>query len=194
MIHYPIKTVTKHKLRLVLRPRYREDSELIENFFQTIPQEDLLIFKDDVSVNEPAKNWFVSDTYKKDFQLVAFNKQELISKGTIHKEGVYWQNAAELKLIVKPEYRGQGIGTIMFNALLAEIFNLNINKVIVRFSTDNRSFIKILNNYGFKAETILKSYINIPDKRIKKDLIIASYNLNDWVRRFEFYNMYRSNS
>lgn len=192
MIHYPVKTITKKKLNLILRPRCDEDYDLIDNFFLSIPEEDLLIFKEDVSNNEPAKSWFISDNYKKDFQLLAINKRELISKGTIHREGVYWQNAAELKLIVKPEYRGQGIGSIMFNALFSEIFNMNINKVIVRFSTDNYSFIKILNNYGFKAETVLKSYIHIPDKNIDKDLIIASYNLEDWIRRFEFYNFYRA--
>jgi RimJ/RimL family protein N-acetyltransferase len=192
MIHYPIRTITKGKLNLLVRPRCRDDSELIDSFFFSIPEEDLLIFKEDVTKNEPVKSWFISDTYKKDFQLVALNKNEIISKGTIHKEGVYWQNAAELKLIVKPQYRGQGIGSIMFNALLSEIFNMKINKVIVRFSSDNNSFIKILNNYGFKAETTLKSYIKIPDKNINKDMIIASYNLNDWVRRFEFYSMFRS--
>lgn len=194
VIHYPIKTITKKKVSLVLRPRCTEDYDLIDDFFLSIPEEDLLIFREDVSNNEPAKTWFISDNYKKDFQLVAFSRDELISKGTIHREGVYWKNAAELKLIVKPEYRGQGIGSIMFNALLSQFFDMNINKVIVRFSTDNMSFIKILNNYGFKAETVLKSYIHAPDKKINKDLIIASYNLDDWIRRFEFYDLYRPKS
>lgn len=194
MIHYPIKTISKKKLSLILRPRREEDYHSLEEFFSSIPDEDMLIFREDVSSNEPMKSWFINENYKKDFQLTAFYRDELISKGTIHREGVYWQNAGEVKLIVKPEYRGQGIGSIMFNALLNEIFNMKINKVIVRFSADNLSFIKILNNYGFKAETVLKSYICLPDKNINKDLIIASYNLDDWVRRFEFYNTYGLNS
>ena len=193
MIHYPIKTISKKKLSLILRPRLQEDVQSELSFFSDIPEEDLLIFREDVSSSEPIVTWFISDNFKKDFQLIAFYGDEVISKGTIHREGVYWQNAGEVKLIVKPEYRGQGIGSIMFNALLNEIFNMKINKVIVRFSADNLSFIKILNNYGFKAETVLKSYISLPGKNINKDLIIASYNLEDWARRFEFYNTYGLN-
>ena len=77
----------------------------------------------------------------------------------------------------------------MFKMLLAEGLNQNFEKVVVRFTNDNKSFIRILDHFGFKPEAVLTCYIKDEQTEIKKDLVIASYNLKDWARRFEFYNI-----
>ena len=41
---------------------------------------------------------------------------------------------------------------------------------------------------GFKPETILRYYLIDEEKNERRDLVIASYNLEDWTRRFEFYS------
>ncbi len=77
----------------------------------------------------------------------------------------------------------------MFNSLLSKFYERKLQKVIVRYTPNNSSFIRIINHYGFTPETVLKSYIKI-NKNEEQDLIIASYNLEDWVRRFEFYHFF----
>ncbi|NIS07326.1 MAG: GNAT family N-acetyltransferase [Candidatus Dadabacteria bacterium] len=173
---------------LTIRPRAEEDSEYLSLFFSDIPKEDLIIYKEDVYKSHSAETWFLDDNYKKDLQLLALLDNEVVAEGTIHKEGIYWQNAAEIKLIVKPDYRRQGVGSYMFNTLLYEFFQRRIQKVIVRYLPNNDSFIRIINRYGFKPETVLKSYVKLDSENKDQDLIIASYNLEDWVRRFEYYH------
>ena len=111
-----------------------------------------------------------------------------MSKGTLHQEGLYWQDAAELKLVVTPDYRGRGLGSQMFKILLTEGLALNFRKIITRFTPNNKSFITILEHYGFKPETVLRSYSNGENNGGYKDLMIASYNLEDWEGRFEVYS------
>ncbi len=190
MEKFPRKYETKNKILLTIRPRLEKDSAGLKTFFSKIPKEDLIIYREDVFKTHPIESWFLDETYNKDIQLLALHKDEIIAEGTIHKEGIYWKNAAEIKLIVKPEYRNQGIGSYMFNSLLSKFFERKLQKVIVRYLPNNVSFIKIINRYGFKPETVLKSYIKINNEEKEQDLIIASYNLEDWVRRFEFYHFF----
>jgi RimJ/RimL family protein N-acetyltransferase len=148
-----------------------------------------MIFKDDVGRLETIESWFTSTKYSKVFQLVALKGREIIGKGTLHKEGLYWRSSTEIKLIVLPEHRAKGLGLQMFKLLLAEGLNNNFEKVVVRFTHDNKSFKRILAHFGFKPEAVLTCYIKDEETEVKKDLIIASYNLKDWARRFEFYNL-----
>ncbi len=189
MIIYPRELILKDKTRIILRPLEEDDIEGLFNFFSKIPMSDLIIFKDDVGKLETVESWFTSSKYNKVFQLIALRGKEIIGKGTLHKEGLYWRSSTEIKLIVEPEHRGKGLGLQMFKMLLAEGLNHNFEKVVVRFTNDNKSFIRILDHFGFKPEAVLTCYIKDEQTEIKKDLVIASYNLKDWARRFEFYNI-----
>ncbi len=189
MIIYPKELVLKDKTKIILRPLEENDIEGLFNFFSKVPRSDLIIFKDDVGELETIESWFTSSKYSKVFQLIALNGKEIIGKGTLHKEGLYWRSSTELKLIVDPEHRGKGLGLQMFKILLAEGLSHNFEKVVVRFTNDNKSFIKILDHFGFKPEAVLTCYIKDEQTDIKRDLVIASYNIKDWARRFEFYRM-----
>jgi RimJ/RimL family protein N-acetyltransferase len=179
----------KDGTRVILRPLKNEDLEHLFGFFSRIPRADILIFKDDVGGLETIESWFTNPMYKKVFQLVALKNDEIIAKGTLNKEGLYWQHAAEIKLIVDPNYRGKGLGSQMFKSLLAEGLRHGFEKLIVRFTPDNKSFIRMLDHFGFKPEALLNCYVSYEDTEEHKDLVIASYNLEDWKGRFELYGM-----
>ncbi len=174
---------------VALRALDNGDQENLVKFFTKIPRSDLLIYKDHVIGRETIESWFTSSMYKKVFQLAALKDTEIIAKGILQKEGSYWQHAAEIKLIVEPDYRGKGLGSQMFKTFLAEGLKQNFGKVIVRFTPDNKSFTKMLDNFALKPEAVLNSYVTCTETGEQKDLIIASYNLEDWKGRFELYGM-----
>jgi RimJ/RimL family protein N-acetyltransferase len=186
---YPKRIILRDDSEVVIRPTENTDGESLFEFFSNIPNSDLLIYKDDLPELENMGNWFMSDMYGKVFKLVTLRGNEIIATGTLHKEGLFWLNAAEIKLVVDPRNRGKGIGSKLFNHLLFEVFQMRMRKVIVRFTPDNISFIRIIGHYGFKPETVLRCYIIDENTNEKKDLIIASFNLEEWANRFEFYNI-----
>ena len=184
---YPLEIVLKDKTKLICKPVKAEHWEELEKFFRKVPRMDLEIFKDDVLNAENIENWFTNPLNKKLVQLAVFKNKRIIASATLHSEGVYWQKTAEIKVIVDSEYRRQGIGSRMFNILLFEGLKFGIQKLVIRYASDNRGLIKILENYGFNTEITLNYYLEDKEKNIHKDLIIASLSIQDWKRRFEFY-------
>ncbi|MBI2486464.1 MAG: GNAT family N-acetyltransferase [Deltaproteobacteria bacterium] len=188
MVIYPKKLILKDATKITVRPAEKEDLEDLFSFFSRIPRSDLLIYKDDVTRWETIESWFMSTRYNKILQLVALKGSEIVGKGTLHKEGLYWHNAAELKLIISPDCRARGLGLQMFKILLAESLVHGFEKVIVRYAVDNKSFMRILDHFGFKPEAVLRRYISDEHAKGCRDLVVASYDLKDWQGRFEFYN------
>jgi len=185
MKEYPKKLSLMDETKVITRPIEPVDIEALFKFFSRIPKSDLLIYKDDVTKWENVENCFASSNY---IQLVALTKDKVVAKGSLHSEGLFWSHAAELKLIVDPDYRGKGLGSQLFNILLYEGLKHHFQKIIVRYIPDNISFTKILDHYGFKPETVLSCYVKDELAGITKDLIIASFSLENWERRFEFYS------
>ena len=193
MNEYPKEFTLIDKTKVITRPIEPGDIAALYKFFSRVPKSDLLIYKDDVTKWENVENWFAASNDKKVFQLVALAKDDVVAKGSLHSEGLFWSHAAELKLIVDTEYRGKGLGSQLFNILLYEGLRHHFQKIIVRYISDNISFTKILDHYGFKPETVLSSYVKNEFSTIEKDLVIASFSLESWERRFEFYSfIYRS--
>jgi len=188
MIVYPKEIVLKDATKITLRPTESNDVEGLSKFFSRIPRSDLLIYKDDVTRWETIESWFLNPKYNKVLQLVALKDKDIVAKGTLHQEGLYWRHAAEIKLIVEPRYRSRGLGSQMFRILLSEGLLHKFEKIIVRFRADNKIFMRILDHVGFKPEAVLRCYINNDETNEHKDLVIASFNLEDWQGRFEFYS------
>lgn len=47
----------------------------------------------------------------------------------------------------------------MFKTFLAEGLKQNFEKVIIRFTPDNKSFAKMLDNFALKPEALLNTYV-----------------------------------
>ena len=63
-----------------------------------------------------------------------------------------------------------------------------MQKLIVRYASDNKGIINLLNNYGFDTELSLNYNINDKENKSQKNIIVSSLNIQEWKRRFEFYN------
>lgn len=189
MNKYPLLINLANNLTVLLRPANEDDFPGIEKLLTSIPLHEKIIYKDDVQAGEKIESWFLNPQYHKNVHLVALHNSMVVAEGTLHSKGLYWSGAAEIKLIVHPDYRNMGIGRKMFKTLLYEGFSNKFQKIIVRFRADSEGFQKILRQFEFTPETSLKYYVEDEVTRRRKDLVIASFDLASWTRRFEYYRI-----
>ena len=134
------------------------------------------------------EHWLIDTLKKKLVQLVVLKHDTIIGFGTLQTEDVYWQNAAEIKIIVAPEQRRKGIGARLFDLLLSEGLENGMQKLVIRYASDNKGIKKLLKNYGFDSEITLSYFLEDKKSKMHKDLVVSSLNIQDWKRRFEFYS------
>lgn len=185
---YPLEFTLKDNTRLVCRPAVIEDFKKLEDFFLGVPKLDLQIFKDDVFKEEKIEQWLISTFQKKLIQLIVLKNDRIIGSGTLESEGLDWQNTAEIKIIVGLEHRRKGIGSRLFDLLLHEGLEIGMQKLIIRYASDNRGIISLLENYGFDSEITLSYFLEDKENKTQKDVVVSSLNIQDWKRRFEFYS------
>lgn len=189
MSKYPILFHSDKNTLIELRPAESSDIPGLCRLLSHIPNHEKIIYRDDVAHGDKVEAWFINPVYSKNAQLVAVCENRIVAEGTLHSEGIYWPRAAEIKLIVHPEYRNMGIGRRIFNALIYEGFNSKFQKIVVRFKPDSTGFQKILSQFDFRPETSLRYYVEDKTTNQRKDLIIASFDLANWSKRFEYYRM-----
>ena len=185
--NYPQEFLLKDKSRLVCRPVEIQDYKKLEEFFLSVPKMDLQIFRDEVIGKDKVEDWLIRTFKKKLLQLIVLDNDTVIASGTLQPEGVYWQNTAEINIIVAPEKRRKGIGSRLFDLLLYKGLEIGMQKLIIRYASDNKGIISLLNNYGFDTEISLNYHIDDKENKKQKDIIVSSLNIQDWKRRFEFY-------
>ena len=186
--NYPLEFLLKDKSRFLCRPVKLEDCKKLEEFFIGIPELDIQIFRDEVISEEKIEDWLISTFKKKYLQLIVLFNNRIIAIGTLKPGKNYLESTAEINIIVTPEQRRKGIGSRLFDLLLYEGLEIGMQKLIVRYASDNKGIIKLLNNYGFETELSLNYNINDKENKSHKNIIVSSLNIQEWKRRFEFYN------
>ena len=63
-----------------------------------------------------------------------------------------------------------------------------MQKLVIRYASDNKGIKKLLKNYGFDSEITLSYFLEDKKSKMHKDLVVSSLNIQDWKRRFEFYS------
>lgn len=77
---------------------------------------------------------------------------------------IFLRRAASLKIIVSPQWQGQGIGRVLLNAALelAEK-ELMLERVAVEIPVENVNGLKLCKSAGFKVEGIAKDWARLKD-------------------------------
>lgn len=105
--------------------------------------------------------------------LVAKKGKEIVGFAGIK---VVLENADIMNIVVKQNYRNQGIGSSLLEKILSLSKNLNISHICLEVSQDNLYAINLYKKFGFTEIGFRKNYyIN---NSTKKNGIIMSLNLS----------------
>ncbi len=164
-------------VEMTLRLMEPSDRDTILNFGRSLPDHDLLFLRTDVTDPKVIDEWVENLKKGRTITVIAESGGELAGYASLHHNEVLWtRHVGEIRVMLKPELRGFGLGKALANEVFAIAKDLGLQKVMVQMTTDQRGARGMVESLGFRPEALLADFVMGRDGRTY-DLLIMSYDV-----------------
>ncbi len=154
-----------------------EHEQALDQFFASLPEAELTYFRTDVRNPDTIRGWIENLDYKYRIRLVAFDKDRIIAEwAVLHRDHGWSRHVCEIRGIVHPDWRGQGLGNMLIYDLLSIAHELEKEKVIIEVLAQQKLVIRRFQKIGFHREALFKNHVKDARGRLQ-DLIVLSMEL-----------------
>ena len=170
---------------IILRPMESGDEVPLLHFFQSVPAEDRMFFRDDVTNPAVIRRWARTIDYERMIPLLAFDGDRVVADASLHRQASGWSpHVGEIRVSVATDCRGQGLGTALAREIFHLALSLKLEKVMAQMMSCQNAAMAVFESLGFTQEAVLKNYVR--DQRgAKHDLIIMMQDVEDFWKHME---------
>lgn len=151
------------------------DLAAVQQFFSRVPEGDRTFFKEDVLNAAEVSRWASADRGRR---LVAVEGSEVIGFTAVVPQHGWSSHVGELRLVVDPSRRGQGLGRQLARAALLEALSLGLSKIYVEVVADQTAAVGMFQALGFEAEALLRNHVRTRDGETR-DLFVLAHSVDD---------------
>ncbi len=175
---YPRQVTLPDGGQVEVRVMSRADREAVLAFARSLPEEDLLFLRVDLTEPTVIDEWVNNLETGDSMSLVAYDENGLVGYATVHRNRARWtRRVGEIRVNVSPAYRARGLG----RRLTAQIFDLaralGLKKLIANMTVDQPGAQAAFRKLGFVPEALLADYVE--DRNgVSRDLVIMSYEID----------------
>lgn len=164
-------TITSKSGKIItLRPPKEGDTQIMLDFINGIGKEDIYVNvnPDDLYTKEQEAVFLKSTLTQIENQTaiyyLAFDQGALIGTCSVHKGNKRRQHTGNFGIIIKKEYRGDGIGSQLAKLVIQQaVEKLKVSMIILKVFQPNELAIKIYENLGFKQYGYLPNGLSYKD-------------------------------
>ena len=179
------KILLKDGTSIVIRPLSKQDGPALLKFFQSVPEDDRLFLKDDVTQKEVIDRWINELDYDKVLPLIAEKDTSILGDATLHFHKYRWQlHMAEIRCVVAKEFQKNGIGTALMRELVGFAEQKGVSIIRANMMDIQKSAQKAFERLGFKKEAELKDFLIDKDGKTH-NLILMVNNVADLWKKME---------
>ncbi len=162
-----------------------EDRDALLGFYRSLPREDQLYLKDDVT-NQIILERLIEHMHEGlALMITAKDGERIVGETTQHFIHHGWsRHVSELRPLMHRDYKGHGIGEIMIHEHIEVASEMGLDKIIVRLLQVQKARRRTLEQIGFVKEATLKDHAtDLQGKR--HNMIIMSCHVADLWRKME---------
>jgi L-amino acid N-acyltransferase YncA len=173
---YPWRTDV-NGLRMAFRLMKPEDKESMLSFARSLPEEDLVFLSFDITKPEAVDHWARNIQSGRIKTLLVELDGKLVGYGSLgHNELLWTRHLGEIQMLLGPELRGKGVGTLLARELFGLAREQGLQKIVARMASEQKGAFHVLESLGFRAEAVLADYV-IDRKGVTHDLIVMSFDV-----------------
>ena len=134
---YPRTTELRDGRTLTLRPLQHGDADALLAFFRGVPEDDRFLLKDDVTSPRVIGAWVDGLDYDRALPLLAVDGDRIVADAVLirHRSGSR-APTAELRIVVDPAYRNQGLGVRLMQELADIAYDAELESIVFELVRD----------------------------------------------------------
>jgi L-amino acid N-acyltransferase YncA len=145
---------------LTLRPLLKTDEAALVEYFGSLPPEDRLCLKEDVTNPKVIENWIYELDYTNVLSLIAFHNGNIVGDATLNFNlGGWTRHQAELRLTTSALYRVRGLGTTLLQNLIDIATRLGLEQITIEIPPRLDKAFYLFEKMGFKEVANLKGFV-----------------------------------
>jgi L-amino acid N-acyltransferase YncA len=176
------KTVTLGDGReVVLRAMGLADRDKIIAFARSLPQDDLLFLRTDITEPSNIDDWMRHIKEGATVTILAEIDDKLAGYASVHTDQARWtRTIGEIRMQVGRQFRGLGLGRVLATEIFAVGKERGLRKMAAMMTPDQAGARAAFEKLGFQIEALLQSWVVDRNGR-PRDLIIMSQMLDGAV-------------
>ncbi len=177
----------KDGTEILLRQLKKKDRNRLTVFFKSLPKEDRIYLRVDVTDKETIKKIIKSSKLGESIRIIAVDKDNIVADGLLELEKRKWKkHFGEIRLLISKAYRRKGLGMLLARELYLLAISEKVEEIIVKMMKPQVAAINIFKRMGFKQEAVLPDYVKDLEGTTR-DLIIMRCNVNEMWKELEEY-------
>ena len=155
-----------------------EDRDAMLSFARSLPEEDLLFLRVDLTDPAVIDEWIRQIETGDSTTLVAYDDDGLVGYATVHRTPARWtRRVGEIRVNVSPAYRARGLGRTLITRIFDLARGLGLKKLMANMTVDQPGAQAAFRRLGFVPEALLADYVE--DRNgVSRDLVIMSHDID----------------
>jgi GNAT superfamily N-acetyltransferase len=171
---YPRQIKLDDDRAFTLRLMEKADRDRMVDFARSLTPDDLLFLRKDITNPQVVDDWVRDIERGRTVTVLAERSSELLAYGSLLLRETFWgRHMGEIRVLVRPDYRGLGLGFQLASDVFAIAKDAGIEQMIARMTTEQKRTRARLERLGFKKDAILRGFVR--DREGKpRDLLVMS--------------------
>lgn len=166
-----------------LRLMGRKDANSMVAFAQSLPEDDLLFLRTDITNPAVVDTWVENIDDGLTVTVLAEANGELAGYASLHHNEVTWQrHVGEIRIQVGRRYRSQGLGRRLAAEVFAVARDLGLRKITAQMTPDQKGAIATFERLGFQPEALMQDFV-IDRAGRTRDLMIMAHDVEGFTDR-----------
>jgi L-amino acid N-acyltransferase YncA len=157
---YPKTVSLEDDTPVTLRPLLKVDEGALLEYFGSLPPEDRLCLKEDVTDPKVIENWIYELDYDSVLPLIALHNGHVVGDATLHFNPIGWtRHQAEVRLTTSTRFRVRGLGTILLQNLIDIATKLGLEQISIEIPPVLDKAFYLFEKLGFKEVAKLQGFV-----------------------------------